>query len=163
MTPKDGTDDGVPVPEPEEAALLGRLQRALEPDDLPPELVEAARAAIEWRHVDEHLAALTARGAATPALAGVRGVAEALAFAGPGWELEVELRAAGGGARRVATGQVVPSVDAVVAWQAPAASGTPVALGAAGLFELDDVPTGPVRFVVTVEGAPPVRTDWVLA
>lgn len=167
MSDAHGTG-AVPPPEPGEADLLARLGRALAPAEVPGDLVEAARAALEWRRVDEHLAALTATEGATAGAvpAGVRGKAAtgALTFAGPGWELEVEVRPAGGaGGPRLATGQVMPPFPGVVAWEARGASGTAVPLGPAGVFELGDVPAGPVRFVVTEEGGAPVRTDWVLA
>jgi hypothetical protein len=164
MTP-DADDEAVTEPTPTEARLLARLGDALAPEgsggQVPDVLVDAARLAFDWRDVDAELAALSA--AELPA--GVRGegaaAAEALAFAGPRWTLEVELRAAG--PTWIATGQVSPPVTASVAWESRAGGGAAVALGPAGMFELADVPRGPVRFVVAEEGRPAVRTDWVMA
>lgn len=149
------------VPEPaDDADLLARLAQALAPDDeLPGGLADAARGAFDWRTVDDELAALST---AAP-LAGVRGdvTTEALSFSGPGWGLELELHPAG--ERWVATGQLVPAVEATVGWETRTTAGAVVPVGPAGLFELADVPRGPVRFVIAEHDRPPTRTDWFVA
>jgi hypothetical protein len=148
----------LPLSDDRAGELLSQLRAALAPPDLPEPLLDAARQALSWRGVDAELATLTA---AAP-LAGVRAGAAAptLSFDDPaGHHIEIEVHRADRGS--IAIGQVVPAAGGTVAWQSRDETASPVTLDAGGMFELASLPSGPVRFVLTLEGAGPVHTDWV--
>lgn len=139
--------------------LLGDLQDALGRDDLevPAHLLTAAREAFAWRRVDEALAELVA----AEAPAGVRGQSDTYGFAGSdGRHVDIELQRAGH--QVIALGQLSPPAAAVVAWESRDGLGPQVDVGDEGFFELDAVPRGPVRIVVTPEDGTPLHTDWMV-
>jgi hypothetical protein len=148
----------VPLSDERAGELVSQLQAALAPPDVPEPLLDAARQALSWRGVDAELATLTG----TAPLAGVRAgtTAPALAFDDPaGRHIEIELHPGDRGS--IAVGQVVPAASGTVAWQSREETGPPVTLDPGGLFELTSLPSGPVRFVLAIEGGGPVHTDWV--
>jgi hypothetical protein len=153
MEPPDG-----PRSDERAGELVSRLQAALPPPDVPEPLLDAARQALSWRGVDAELAALTD---AAP-LAGVRAgtAAPALSFDDPsGLHVEIEMRRADRGS--IAVGQVTPAAGGTVTWQSRQETAPPVALDPGGMFELAALPSGPVRFVLALDGRGPVHTDWV--
>jgi len=139
---------------------LEALRRAVARHDPPPRaLVTAARAAHSWSSLEVDLAPL----ADVPAggdLVGVRDGApdRALRFTAGDRTVDVDVEAAG--AERSLTGALTPAVAAVVQVVAPAGA-VEVRTDDLGRFVVDGLRAGPVRLVVTADGAPVLRTEWV--
>jgi hypothetical protein len=153
-----GSGPDVPPPDAEAQAMLGELHDALAPDEmLPPRLVDVARGALAWRLVDEELAELTE----SAPLVGVRGRSEGLSFVTPdGMHMEIDV--ATSGAQISISGRVTPPGTVVgVAWENRRGRSTAAPVDESGLFDLDDVATGMLRFILTRKGAPSVCTSWL--
>jgi hypothetical protein len=140
-------------------ALLAQLRSALTRiDPVPDPVLEAARAAVEFRDLDAQLAELLRDTAdEEPELAGVRGVVGRLLTFGLG-DRYVELEVANEGDQRTITGYVVPaSAGELIA----ESSGAPVnaRLDDQGRFHLSGLRRGPVRlrFVLPEES---LLTPW---
>jgi hypothetical protein len=117
---------------------------------------EAAQAAFAWRSVDAELMELL-HDSALEAGAAVRGAGDPgrlLSF-GRG-ELTIELEVGAG----AVTGQVLPAQDATVTLQATGVDDRTVAADGAGFFRIEEVGSGPVRFVVTTSETT-LTTSWV--
>jgi hypothetical protein len=135
----------------ERERVLGELRDLGERTDPVPEAVlDAARAALDWRRADAELAELVAEGGPVA----VRGHGE-----GPGvrlltfraGEVEIELEVAASGERRHVTGQVVPgqatTVEALHAFGLARAQADQL-----GRFALPDLPSGPARLRLRLGG-----------
>ena len=144
--------------------LLEDLRRAVTTfDPMPGHVVEAAEAALDWRTIDDELAALLHDSSTEPALAGVRagGANRVLSFAGERVRIEVEI--SGSGPARTITGQLVPAgtarieirhVDHVIS----------LAADHRGRFSAADVPAGnmSLRCHIDAPGHPrAVATPWL--
>ena len=131
---------------PTDDELLAELREAVAEADLVTDRRrEAARAAFTWRTVDAELAELL-HDSALEAGAAVRGAddpARTLSFASGELTLEVEVDG------DAVTGQVLPAQDATRDAAAPDADDRTVEVDGAGFFRIEDVGSGPVRFVVT--------------
>jgi hypothetical protein len=127
-------------------ALMAALSEAVaEADAVTDRRREAAQAAFTWRSVDAELMELL-HDSALEAGAAVRGAGDPgrlLSF-GRG-ELTIELEVGAG----AVTGQVLPAQDATVTLQATGVDDRTVAADGAGFFRIEEVGSGPVRFVVT--------------
>jgi hypothetical protein len=138
-------------------ALTAALKEAVaEADAVSDRRREAARAAFTWRSVDAELMELL-HDSALEAGAAVRGPADPgrlLSFGGGSLTIELEV---GAGA---VTGQVLPAQAATVTLQRTGAEDRTVAADAAGFFRIDEVGSGPVRFVVTTSEQT-LTTAWV--
>jgi len=135
--------------EPERQAelqLLASLRaEAAAHEAVPPEVVEAARAAFTWRLVDAELAELVADSIFEPELAGVRGGREPriLTFGVPGGTaLELEATPTAGGLRIL--GQIVPSRPGTARVQHPGGL-VDADIDGMGRFAAYDIPHGHVR------------------
>ncbi len=137
--------------------LMAALAEAVsETDEVGDRRREAARAAFTWRSVDAELMELL-HDSALEAGAAVRGAADPgrlLAF-GRG-ELTVEIEVGAG----AVSGQVLPAQDATVTLQATDVEDRTVAADGAGFFRIEEVGSGPVRFVVTTSEHT-LTTAWV--
>src|SRR4051794_24439375 len=135
--------------------LMHELGRALDQVPVPDHRREAARAAFTWRTIDEELLALT-HDSLELADAAVRGTLDVrtLGFESDGLSLELEVDG-----DRV-FGQVLEAdVDQVIVESADDGSQT-APVDPSGVFSLV-VPTGPVRFGVSVGGVLR-RTPWIV-
>jgi hypothetical protein len=139
----------------DDEALMNELSRALEHLAVPEHRREAARAAFTWRTIDEELLALT-HDSLEMADAAVRGALDVrtLGFESDELSLEIEVDA-----DRV-IGQVLDAAaDEVIVESVEEGSQT-CSVDECGVFSVQ-VPTGPVRFAVRVEGA--LRhTPWIV-
>jgi hypothetical protein len=137
--------------------LMAALAEAVaEADEVTDRRREAARAAFSWRSVDAELMELL-HDSALEAGAAVRGPGDPgrlLSFGGGSLTIELEV---GAGA---VTGQVLPAQAAAVALQRTGAEDRTVAADGAGFFRIEEVGSGPVRFVVTTSEAT-LTTAWV--
>lgn len=123
--------------------------------DVPASWRDAARGAFAWRTVDQDLLRLTREG--DLAGAAVRGPGEPriLTFGGDELTLEIETTE-----RRI-MGQVLPPRACLLVIESPQRPPTSISVDGSGLFVLDHVDTGPVRFAVEAAGATRY-TEWVL-
>ncbi len=137
--------------------LMAELAEAVaERDAVTDRRREAARAAFTWRSVDAELMELL-HDSALEAGAAVRGAGDPgrmLSFGRGGLIVELEV---GAGA---VTGQVLPAQDATLTLQTTGAEDRTVAADGAGFFRIEEVGSGPVRFVVTTSEHT-LTTAWV--
>ena len=138
-------------------ALMAALSEAVaEADAVTDRRREAAQAAFTWRSVDAELMELL-HDSALEAGAAVRGAGDPgrlLSFGRD--ELTIELEVGAG----AVTGQVLPAQDATVTLQATGVEDRTVAADGAGFFRIEEVGSGPVRFVVTTSETT-LTTSWV--
>jgi hypothetical protein len=139
----------------DDEGLMTELARAFQQTSVPDHRREAARAAFTWRTIDEELLALT-HDSLEMADAAVRSALDVrtLGFESDGLSLELEVDG-----NRV-FGQVLDAeVDEVVVESVESGSQSS-RVDSSGVFSLE-VPAGPVRFAVRVEGA--LRhTPWIV-
>jgi hypothetical protein len=137
--------------------LMAALAEAVaETDAVTDRRREAARTAFTWRSVDAELMELL-HDSALDAGAAVRGAGDPgrmLSFVNRELTLEVEV-----GAGEL-SGQVLPAQAATVTLQGAGAEDRTVAADGAGFFRVEEVGSGPVRFVVTTSSAT-LTTAWV--
>jgi len=140
--------------------LMRELARALaQVDAVPPHRRAAARGSYAWRTVDEELLALT-HDSLDLADAAVRGATDVrtLGFEGDGLSLELEVDGDRVFGQVLSTG-VDGLIDEVTIESVDDGPRTS-RVDASGIFSVV-VPTGPVRFGVTTDGALR-RTPWVV-
>jgi hypothetical protein len=144
-------------------ALLADLQLAGRLDEMPSEMVAAAKAGFVWRTMDAELAELVADSAEDDmSLAGVRGAptVRMLTFQSPTLTVEVEALATGSSRRLV--GQLVPPQAGRLEVRHGGVTMT-VAADALGRFSVDHIVPGPVSLYCSgVAGGAAVSTDWVV-
>ena len=148
--PQDGDDRLVEV-----------LRRALaEADEVPAEVVAAARAAWTWRTIDAELAALVHDSTLDDReLVGVRGAATVRALSFTVGDHFLELEVAEDGERRSIVGQVMPAQEAGLVLEG--ADGRPameLPVDALGRFSASRLAPGLVR-LRTADGS--LVTEWV--
>jgi hypothetical protein len=138
-------------------AMMAVLAAAVaEADDVTDRRREAAQAAFTWRSVDAELMDLL-HDSALEAGAAVRGAGDPgrlLSFGRRDVTVELEV---GAGA---VSGQVLPAQDATVTLQGAGVDDRTVAADGAGFFRIEEVGSGPVRFVVTTSSVT-LTTAWV--
>jgi len=147
-----------------EEALAERLRRiAAEADPVPNLVLESARAAIALRRLDAELAEIM-HDSEVDEIGAVRGPADdaegdvrLLSFEASGVSITAQISVSGAG--RTLFGQVAGAEVIEVSVQTPTER-LPAEVGDAGTFRLDDVPTGPLRLIVTT-AAGEVVGDWV--
>lgn len=136
--------------------LLDALRDALStpPDEVPPEFVEAAKAAFTWRTVDEELLLITSYDSVLDdtlfSRARATATARQLVFDADGVVLQVEVSAAG------VTGQLMPA-SGPVTLVTPNGDHETAAVDELGMFVMGAAPRGPVRF--RLAGG---CTDWFI-
>lgn len=136
--------------------LLDALRDALSTpsEEVPPEFVEAAKAAFTWRTVDEELLLITSYDSVLDdtlfARARSTSTARQLVFDADGVMLQVEVSAAG------ITGQLMPPGGSVTL-VTPGGDHETVAVDEMGTFVMGPAPRGPVRFRF-----PSGCTDWFI-
>jgi hypothetical protein len=139
----------------DDEALMNELGRALGQASVPDHRREAARAAFTWRTIDEELLALT-HDSLEMADAAVRGVLDVrtLGFESDGLSLEIEVDD-----HRVC-GQVLDADVGEVLVESVEEGAQTVPVDQSGVFTVD-VPAGPVRFGIRVDGV--LRhTPWIV-
>ena len=149
------------APQDGDERLVDVLRRALaEVDEVPPEVVAAARAAWTWRTIDAELAALVHDSTLDDQeLVGVRGAATVRALSFTVGEHYLELEVAEDGDRRSIVGQVMPAHEAGLVLEA--ADGQPpteLAVDGLGRFSAVRLSPGLVR-LRAVDGS--LVTEWV--
>lgn len=158
---------------PPEDELLARLRELLAGDDpVPPEVFAAAENSHSWYGVsasdlDAELAGLVAD--SLLALETVRGAEPRLLTYRAGTRT-VELEVSDADGRLRVVGQLVPPSAARVRaeWggttggESRPDGGVEAEAGRLGRFTFDDLPPGPTRFVCTLPGGAPVRTEWTV-
>lgn len=144
--------------------LLIELGAALNTcDPVPNHVIEAAKASLGWRRIDEELAQLVADSATQP-LTEVRSVPDTsgprlLTFEGPDLTVEVEVTNLGEVRRLV--GQLVPPCRGSVEVRWPDGSTTCEA-DDIGHFTASSIPGGPISIACRAEGsARVVTTSWL--
>ncbi|ANZ38827.1 hypothetical protein BBK82_24930 [Lentzea guizhouensis] len=137
--------------------LLDALRDALSTppsSDVPPEFVEAAKAAFTWRTVDAELLLITSYDSVLDdtlfARARSTSTARQLVFDADGVTLQVEVSAAG------VTGQLMPAAGDVTL-VAPAGDVETAPVDELGMFVMGPGPRGPVKF--RFAGG---STDWFI-
>ena len=136
--------------------LLDALRDALStpPDEVPPEFVEAAKAAFTWRTIDEELLLITSYDSVLDdtlfSRARATATARQLVFDADGVVLQVEVSAAG------VTGQLMPA-SGPVTLVTPNGDHETAAVDELGMFVMGSAPRGPVRFRLA-DGC----TDWFI-
>jgi hypothetical protein len=127
-------------------------------DPVPEHVLAGARAAFTWRTIDAELAELVFDSASE--LTGVRSETSPrqVTFQAPG--VEIEIMVIDTGARRL-VGQLVPPAEMTVELIAGGDTRT-MTCDDLGRFAFDGLAPGPVRLVVSSEGQPVVRTEWML-
>ncbi len=136
--------------------LLDALRDAVStpPDDVPPEFVEAAKAAFTWRNIDEELLLLTSYDSVLDdtlfARARSTATARQLVFDADGVMLQVEVSAAG------ITGQLMPAAGSITL-VAPDGDRETAEADELGTFVMGPAPRGPVKFRLA-NGC----TDWFI-
>jgi hypothetical protein len=141
---------------------LGEALRAL--DAVPPEVVTAAKEAFTWRTIDDELLALSLDSLTDDQLlAGVRGRGpRSLTFEDP--DVAIEIEVVDQGQQRTITGQATAEGLRAVQLHAGAQQEPiDVQVDELGRFHASDVPAGPLRIRVLLDGDPPrtVATEWV--
>ncbi len=125
--------------------LLDALRDALStpPGHVPPEFVEAAKAAFTWRTIDEELLLITSYDSVLDdtlfARARSTATARQLVFDADGVTLQVEVSAAG------ITGQLIPA-SGDVTLVTPAGDAETAPVDEMGTFVMGQAPRGPVKF-----------------
>jgi hypothetical protein len=145
----------------DDEGLLAELARYFaQTDPVPPNVVAAAQAAIEFRDIEVQIAEMLRDSALEEKeLAGVRGVGQRLLSFGAGKRyLEVDVSTLGD--RRSVSGYVVPHEPGVLRVDAPGGS-LEAEVDERGRFRLARVPSGPVRFSVHIPGRPVFSTGWL--
>ena len=152
----------------EDDGMLQELRRlASDADPVPAAVVEAAKAALDWRTVDAELTELAAVAFDSAVdqreLALVRGGAEPrlLTFEAPGLTIEIEVSAAG--PRRHLVGQLVPPQPAEIVIRHSNGTMTVEADGL-GRFSASEVSAGSISLRCHLAGKAPgntVVTDWI--
>ena len=134
--------------------MLG-LRNALSPDPVPSAVIEAARASLTWRSVDDELAELLSD-SADLALTGVRGTGDRrLSFEAPQLVIEFVLVPGPRGSRL--EGQLAPAGPARIEVRHGSET-TEIDADDHGRFVLDGVRNGPLALRVLRDGDAPVRT-----
>jgi hypothetical protein len=136
-------------------------------DPVPDSVLEAARAALEWRDFDARVARLIEDEAYSGDFAGVRAGVRAtgehrlLTFEGPGLTVAVEAVEISGSRRLV--GQLVPAGPDSVTLEAAGRSGHPLQarVDHLGRFSLGGVPAGLVRLRCMLPDGTQVVTEWL--
>lgn len=144
-------------------ALLAELRFAGELDQVPAEMIAAARFSFAWRTMDRELAELVADSAeSSNALAGVRSAATIRLLTFQSATLTVDVEVVDVGGRRRLVGQLIPPQAADV--EISHASGTlSVVVDEFGRFSADDVAPGPVSLRTRrPDGRSAITTDSVL-
>ena len=144
--------------------LLAELKRVVgTADPVPPSVLEAARAVLDWRLADSILAELAYDSALDDRpLAGVRhggGGPRMLSFEEAGLTIEVEVHPARETARLV--GQLVPAVEAVLTVRHHGGEDD-VEVDGRGRFRVEGVASGPLQLVVRLAEGRTVQTASVV-
>ncbi len=130
-------------------------------DPVPETVLEAARAAIEFRDLDGQLAQLLRDSAVEDKeLAGVRGVGERLLSFALGQQF-IEVDVASEGTRRHLSGYVVPAATGTLTAQYADGTDTTVPVDAQGRFRVRELSRGPVRLLIELADQTPFRTPWL--
>jgi hypothetical protein len=139
--------------------LLDRLTGLLrDADPVPPDVLAAAKASLDWLDIDTAVARLVAD--SLREAAAVRGTgARLLTFETDDVVIDIEVSEIGERLRIV--GQVVPARAVTVCAEQPAAT-VEVRTDGLGRFTIDDLAIGRTRFVCVPEAGAPVRTEWTL-
>ncbi|MFD9705777.1 hypothetical protein [Lentzea sp. NPDC059081] len=126
-------------------ALLDDLRDAVStpPEEVPPEFVEAAKAAFTWRNIDDELLLVTSYDSVLDdtlfARARSTATARQLVFDADGVSLQVEVSAAG------ITGQLMPASGSVTL-VTPDGDRETTPVDELGTFVMGAAPRGPVKF-----------------
>ncbi|HEY1488599.1 MAG TPA: hypothetical protein VGF84_20985 [Micromonosporaceae bacterium] len=137
------------------AAALTALFATVDP--VPAEAMAAAYDAFAWRDIDAELAQLTFETAADQTLAHTRGEApRLLTFTSDGVTIDLEVATEGEAVRLL--GQLDPPQTAHVIAEA-ANESVSIHADARGRFQLDGLPAGRLRVVVTLDETR-VATEW---
>ncbi len=148
------------TPPLDDEQLLTELRASLAGvDDVPESVSEAARAAFEWRTIDEELAALSYDSFLDDKeLAGVRSGGDGprqLTFDAEDVTVEIEVESG-----RI-IGQLVPPQSGEVEVRQPGGSVT-VQADELGRFSCDGIGRGPVSLRCITPGATPIITEWIV-
>jgi hypothetical protein len=123
--------------------VMAELALALKEPDVPPSILEAAKAVYTWRTVDAELAQLSYDSAAAGnTLVGVRGVAaplRSLSFEAPGLLIEVDVTGDS------LVGQVVPPEPGTLEVHEASGLSTRVSVDETGCFNVRPLPTRAFR------------------
>ena len=132
----------------------------LRTDPVPPGVLAAARAAIEFRDIDAQIAELLMDSALEDKeLAGVRGIGQRLLSFGLG-ERFLEVDVAGAGDVRGLVGYVVPAESGTLRVEG-ADGAREVPVDDQGRFRVDGLPAAPLRLALRVVGRPTFLTPWL--
>jgi hypothetical protein len=149
---------------PDQINLLGQLSSALaEHDPLPPQVLEAAKAAYIWRTIDEELAEL-AYDSTEEELVGVRATAVARQLSFETEALTLDLEIEDDGDQRVLRGQIAPATSGMITARSVAGDVTVERSAPAdelGRFVISGVAAGRMSLRCEVGGEVALVTAWL--
>jgi hypothetical protein len=150
---------GVPDGWDDDQELLAALRKALGGQGVPPEFVQAGKAAYTWRTIDAELAELTYDSAQESlAAAGQRAEdpsVRTLTFSSA--HLTIELEATG----NAILGQIVPVQTGRVEVQSGIGKSTETGVDAMGIFTIQPIPASPFRLRCRGADGIVVLTEWL--
>lgn len=157
-----GEVGGVPDGWDDDEELLAALRNALRgppAQGVPPEFIEAGKAAYTWRTIDAELAELTYDSAQESLAAAGRRAEDAatrtLTFSSA--HLTIELEATGD----ALLGQLVPVQTGLVEIQSGPEKGTQTDVDTMGCFTIQPIPAGPFRLRCQSGAGAVVLTEWL--
>ncbi|MGL5866620.1 MAG: hypothetical protein ACRCYX_12280 [Dermatophilaceae bacterium] len=123
--------------------------------EIPPAWRDAARGAFAWRTVDHDLLRLAEDGRLVGTAVRGPGESRILSFGGDDVTLEIEVNE-----HRI-MGQVLPSRACTLTIESPNPPSRLISIDDSGLFVVDRVDQGSVRFGIEIDGATRY-TEWIL-
>ena len=149
-------------PDKRDEALIEQLRNAFGADGVPPNVTEAAKAALTWRRVDAELAELLSDSAldAEPALARGEALVRSVTFSAGKTIVELEIHQ--DGKRRTLLGQLSPAATRTVEVQgADGSAAEPVRSDLLGRFRIGLERGGTVRLKLSGGNGAVIETAWI--
>jgi hypothetical protein len=149
-------------PDKRDEALIEQLRNAFRADGVPPNVTEAAKAALTWRRVDAELAELLSDSAldAEPALARGEALVRSVTFSAGKTIVELEIHQ--DGKRRTLLGQLSPAATWTVEVQgADGSAAEPVRSDLLGRFRIGLEHGGTVRLRLSGGNGAVIETAWI--
>jgi hypothetical protein len=158
-------NEDAPRGDPHDEALLARLTEIVRSiDEVPEEVLSAARSSYAWRTIDADLAEIAYDSLLDEdALAAVRSGAQPRQITFESSDLTIELEVAVVSDRRRIIGQLIPTQPAAVVIRHPSGE-VAVEADELGRFMAEAVIVGPVSLSCSLEGGEgkSVNTDWIV-
>ena len=156
----DGRDEELADEEAADEELLAELRAAISARRaVPPEFVEAAKAAFMWRNIDAELAQLTYDSTRSSELAAATrseaAFIRALTFTSARLTIELEV------AEDSVLGQIVPAQLATIEVQSQDGPSSVISTDEIGCFSINPIPADPFRLRCQVAASGDILTGWI--